>query len=227
MIPEFRHEDKFCLSMAEYNLIRQKIKRLLPKDTHARAGYYWVRSLYFENYRFGSFNDKLDGIGERYKYRLRMYDNDSNSIKFEVKIKKGEYVRKKVLKVDEREARAIIDNDFSILLKRKMETEYADIILNQFKALMIVDYKREPFIYKPCGLRITFDSDLSAGQYPDKFFHNKAAEMPLAVESPVIMELKYSDWLPGWLTDLIRSDIGTRRSISKYCLGFPNPAVFR
>ena len=57
---------------------------------------YRVRSLYFDNYNDKVLREKIDGVNEREKFRLRLYNDDTSFIKLEKKVKKTVYPIKKV-----------------------------------------------------------------------------------------------------------------------------------
>ena len=45
--------------------------------------YYLVRSLYFDNYFFSHFHEKIDGVKNRHKFRIRTYaENEKKNTNF-------------------------------------------------------------------------------------------------------------------------------------------------
>ena len=48
-----------------------------------------MRSLYFDDARDSALREKLDGVGSRQKFRLRLYNSDPSLIKLEKKIKRN------------------------------------------------------------------------------------------------------------------------------------------
>lgn len=69
-----RQEKKYLLSIEQTERMRRSLGRVLEEDAHARQGGYLVRSLYFDTPDDMDFREKSDGIGERRKIRLRIYD---------------------------------------------------------------------------------------------------------------------------------------------------------
>ena len=67
---------KFCLS-----------KVMLEDKNNKTSGGYKITSLYFDTLDDQDFNQKLDGVIYREKYRIRIYDADRLFGKFEVKRK--------------------------------------------------------------------------------------------------------------------------------------------
>ena len=70
----FRHEIKLLLSPAEAAVLRTKLAALLPLDPNSgEKGEYFIRSLYFDDLSKTSYFEKLAGVSDRKKYRLRVY----------------------------------------------------------------------------------------------------------------------------------------------------------
>ena len=80
-----RQEQKFYINKRDTFLIETFLENTLLKDTHSSEDGYRISSLYFDTQNNDDLNQKLDGIMFREKYRIRIYDNDISSAKFEVK----------------------------------------------------------------------------------------------------------------------------------------------
>ena len=59
----------------------------MRKDEHAVEGEYHIRSLYFDDIYDSCYTDSLNGNPFRKKYRIRIYDDNLETIKLEVKEK--------------------------------------------------------------------------------------------------------------------------------------------
>ena len=57
----------------------------MKKDQHDIDKGYFIRSLYFDTINNKAFYEKMEGIEERKKYRLRIYDTKDKNVKFEIK----------------------------------------------------------------------------------------------------------------------------------------------
>ena len=86
---EFRHELKHEIGAPELLALRQRLSAVLAPDRHSDSGRYTVRSLYFDDARDSALREKLDGVGSRQKFRLRLYNSDPSLIKLEKKIKRN------------------------------------------------------------------------------------------------------------------------------------------
>ena len=57
----------------------------MKPDAHASGGRYRITSLYFDDIYGTGYNDKLNGVLNRKKYRIRTYNFDKNFIRLEEK----------------------------------------------------------------------------------------------------------------------------------------------
>ena len=89
---KFRHELKYLINEGDAELIKQRLQVVLKPDTHTLDGQYLIRSLYFDDYWDRSYADKLSGVSSRKKYRIRLYNLDSDFIRLECKLKNGAYI---------------------------------------------------------------------------------------------------------------------------------------
>ena len=83
-----RQELKFWFPSNKKDFIKQLLGSLMIIDSNnlGEEGYE-ISSLYFDSFEDKDFNQKLDGILYREKYRLRIYNQDVSSGKFEIKRK--------------------------------------------------------------------------------------------------------------------------------------------
>jgi hypothetical protein len=56
-------------------------------DDHAQGGFYKIRSVYFDDYWNTAYLDKIRGVQNRRKYRIRFYNDDDSRINLNAKLK--------------------------------------------------------------------------------------------------------------------------------------------
>ena len=79
---KFRHELKYVVSAAQVELIKNRVKHLLPRDAHAgEKGMYAIRSLYFDDYENRCYRENEDGTDPREKFRIRIYNHSAEKIR--------------------------------------------------------------------------------------------------------------------------------------------------
>ena len=67
----FRHEWKHEISKCDLLVLRQRLGAVMQRDRHAQSGAYFIRSLYFDNAADKALREKLDGVNNREKFRIR------------------------------------------------------------------------------------------------------------------------------------------------------------
>ena len=84
----YRSEIKHEISLADKFSIISNLRAVAQPDPHAGAdGKYRIRSLYFDDWRDRALREKIDGVNEREKFRLRLYQ--SGDVNLEKKVKRG------------------------------------------------------------------------------------------------------------------------------------------
>lgn len=81
----FRHEWKHEINLSDMIALRSRLRAVAQTDPHAVDGSYEVRSLYFDNLSDKALREKIDGVNNREKFRLRYYDKDTSLIHLEKK----------------------------------------------------------------------------------------------------------------------------------------------
>lgn len=217
-----RHELKFYLNYTDYVILRQKMKGLLRLDPNAKNGGYLIRSLYFDNVYNSAVSEKESGVQFRHKYRIRIYNCDKSVIKFEKKVKTGDFISKDSFSMTYREFCMLRDSDIEFLLHKKealAKEVYLQMRQNLLKPCVVVDYYREPFVMNYETIRITFDSDIRTGEPSWDLFDPALPLMPLLDKGTVVMEVKFAKALPDYIQNVINSASGMQRSaVSKYII---------
>ena len=69
-----RFEFKYIINKNLSKIIQKEVKNFTINDYFSeKKDKYLVRSLYFDNDVFTNFNEKIDGIKNRHKFRIRTY----------------------------------------------------------------------------------------------------------------------------------------------------------
>jgi len=81
-----RHELKFFINPLEYEVLSRVLRHTLWKDPNGdENNEYHIRSLYFDTRFNDALIDKLDGVKNRDKYRIRIYNFSDKVIRMECK----------------------------------------------------------------------------------------------------------------------------------------------
>ena len=201
-----RHEWKHEISVMDYLEIRMRMKAVASVDPHATNGKYRIRSLYFDTPTDKALREKIDGVANREKFRIRYYNNDLSLIHLEKKAKHQDLGFKTSVPLTVDEALMIangnidwMENDERALLREL----YFKMLTTGLAAKTIVDYDREPFVFGPGNVRVTLDHHIKTGLGCTDFLNLGVPMVPVE-ENPIILEVKWDDYLP----DIIRMAVG-------------------
>lgn len=224
-----RFEFKYIINKSLSKIIQQEVKNFTINDYFLKKkDKYLVRSLYFDNDIFTNFNEKIDGIKNRHKFRIRTYTIQKNNlipIYLEMKGRDNQRTFKNRSK--------ILMDDLNIICSCKnlfdLKKKYDDNkLINQFifdayrkKILpkVVIDYNRRALLSKN-GLyfRLTFDSDLKACS-SDDIFTKKNKNWKVCIPGNDILEVKFDLNIPPWFHRIIQNYQLKRISVSKFVLG--------
>lgn len=218
----FRHEIKLYLSYGDYLALRPVMRGILPLDPNTgEKGEYFIRSLYFDDASETSYREKLAGVADRKKYRLRIYNCSDAVIKLECKEKKGDRIRKRSVSVSRECADKLCRGDFSGLWG--MDDPLCKEVLSLangrgLKPSVVVDYDREAYLHPVSNVRLTFDKALHAGIESADIFDPKLMSVPVFPDGHIIFEVKYDDILPAHLRGIVSSTAAPKLALSKFTL---------
>lgn len=216
---QYRSELKHVITAADRAAVCARLKAVAKIDPHAGSkGFYRIRSLYFDTPGDKALREKQDGVNEREKFRIRYYDGNTDLIKLEKKVKRGGMGYKVVSPLTKEEAQKIIKGDLAWMPScgRGLVTElYAKMKTQGLRPRTIVDYERIPFVYAPGNVRVTVDYNIRTGLSSVDFFNPDCVTVP-AGGSPIILEVKWDDYLPGVIRRAVQLEGRSAGAFSKY-----------
>lgn len=220
-IKVYRHELKFLLSRIEYEQLKRLLESLLVKDENTKAGGdYYIRSLYFDTPENKDYYDKLIGVAQRKKIRLRVYDMSADRVKLEIKNKENNYSIKETAAISREDALLLVKGDNRVLAGYDNDISqkaYFHMTSYGYIPKVIVDYEREAYLLPIENVRITFDKNVRAFKGNGLFEERNAFVGVLAPEY-MILEVKYDQYLPAYIKNMLSAVNMQRMSVSKYCM---------
>ena len=214
----YRHEIKHYLNRADLLAIRQRLLAVMEPDPHAVDGKYLIRSLYFDNLYDKALREKADGVNMREKFRIRYYNGDTSFIHLEKKSKHNSLGTKYQAALTAGQAQAIVDGstDWMMDTGNALIRELALKMNYQgLRPKTIVDYTREPFIYRPGNVRVTFDYDIRTGLSCTDFLNPNCVTIP-AGDPVIILEVKWEEYLPSIIKAAVQTTGRRSTAFSKY-----------
>ena len=216
---QYRNEIKHLITSADRAAICAVMKVVAQLDPHAQAkGYYTIRSLYFDNMADKALREKLDGVNEREKFRIRYYDGDTSVIHLEKKVKRDGVGYKVSCSLTAEEAQRIIDGDILWMATdtRGLVVElYAKMKGQGLRPQTIVDYERIPFVYGAGNVRVTIDFNIRTGLRCTDFLNPDCVTIP-AGGNDIVLEVKWDDYLPTIIRHAVQLKGRRQTAYSKY-----------
>ncbi len=216
----FRHELKYEINKSDSIEISHRLSCVAQKDPYADChGFYHVHSLYFDNVYDKALREKLDGTPVREKFRIRFYNEDTGFIRLEKKEKVRGLCRKTGVCLPLEDCQKLLKGENKVLWQSKnalCRELYAKMHYQILRPKTIVDYHRQVFLYPQGNVRITLDFAISSRQNIEDFFAQKEAN--LCESSPVILEVKFDDYLPRVIQDMVQVKNRGVGAFSKYAL---------
>ena len=217
---KFRHEWKHEISYSDMIAIRQRLLAVATLDSHAINGTYKIRSLYFDDFQDQALRDKIDGISRREKFRIRYYNDNLDFIYLEKKSKVGGLGNKQSVSLSRQEAQDVVDGQIEWMKAREeplIQELYFKMTTCGLRPKTIVDYIREPFIFKPGNVRVTLDYDIRTGLHSIDFLNPHCPTIP-AGDSGIVMEVKWDEFLPSIKRDSVQLTGRRVSAFSKYAV---------
>ena len=215
----YRHEWKHEISRADLIAIRQRLRAVAMPDPHAKDGRYDIRSLYFDNLYDKALREKIDGVNRREKFRIRYYNGDLSYISLQKKSKVNGLGSKFQAQITASEAQSILDGDIGWMAEasdRPLVQEFYSKIRSQgLRPTTIVDYTREPYVYRPGNVRVTFDYDIRTALRRTDFLDPDCPTIP-AGDPVTLLEVKWDDFLPDIIRDAVQTPGRRVTAFSKY-----------
>ena len=218
MAPQYRHEWKHVLNIGDLLILRQRLRAIMESDPHAIDGKYQIRSLYFDNLDDKALREKIDGVNMREKFRIRLYNCDPSVIHLEKKSKRNGLGTKYSASLTAEEAQKIVDGDLDWMLgsaRPLVQELYGKMRYQGMRPKTLVDYTREPFIFRPGNVRVTLDYDIRTGLCCTDLLDPEAVTIP-AGDAPLLVEVKWDEFLPSIIRDAVSVPDRRVGSFSKY-----------
>ena len=216
----YRHEFKHTINLLDYHTLRQRLCAVASPDPHAgEDGRYHIRSLYFDNDDDKALREKLYGLPDREKYRIRIYNGAEDIIRLEKKSKTHGLCQKQATCLTRSQAERILRGDTAWMKESEdavLLEFYAKLQYQRLRPRTLVDYWREAYVYPYGNVRVTFDSDVRTGVYSTGLFDPAAPTLSTGEPGVLLLEVKYDSFLPDLIRDIVQTNTRRSEAFSKY-----------
>lgn len=214
-----RFEKKFFIDYNQEIKIKKKFNKIF--DLEFDYGYHCY-SIYFDDLNLSTLRQKQEGQTDRHKIRLRTYFDDINKKthkwNLEIKSKKNNVVKKNKI--------TLIHNDVLKNLKKRnyafFSKNFIETSRTYYHPTFITLYFREAYVSKILPhCRITFDKNIRSYEYDINNLGNLNIDKNYILNPKIILlELKYSNFLPRFISNFFQYLNLEQVTFSKYVNGF-------
>jgi len=220
-----RYELKFLIGEATAVSVRNFVRAYLDPDPFMSAvgpkGYV-VESLYMDTPNQACYRQTKDGVRNRYKLRIRTYEDGAASPAFlEVKKRTADTIHKARAAIAQSAVTDLLSGRAGSPIELIDSTSEKRRSLELFRRKMaeigarpsaFVRYVREAYVPRAGNVaRVTFDRGLTGADYSGTFERPDGDWRPAMGRGQVVMELKFTERFPVWMRELTHT-FGLRRS---------------
>lgn len=236
-----RYEKKYLVPYYLLDELRARFIIFVRPDIYTEEDMYGkhqytVRSIYFDSLDLKNYHDKVSGIKNRVKLRVRGYNDlePKELVVLEVKKKMGDRILKHRAMVPYSHLEEILTtgNIEPYLVLRKDQTYekavdessrfFFHLYSKNQQPSCLITYEREAFHGKlNPGVRVTFDKNIRSKVNPvlSQLYRND--NFRLVFKNHFILEVKYfEDDMPAWIKTIIHEFRLRTEALSKYVLGY-------
>lgn len=215
---KFRHEWKHEITVPDCLVLSSRLSATARRDAHGQNGRYQIRSLYFDDAHDTALREKIDGVNRREKFRIRYYNNDTSYICLEKKSKCSGLCGKRSVLLSAHEVQSLLSGSLDWMPdsgRPLVQELYWKMKTTGLRPKTIVDYTRDAYVYPAGNVRVTLDSGIRTGLDSTDFLNPSSVTIP-AGDAPIILEVKWDEFLPDVIRDAIQLPGRHASAFSKY-----------
>lgn len=228
-----RFESKYMIPPHKVGGVRRWIQMFIPPDSYAveKPNYtYSINSLYLDSADLQLYRMTGNGIKNRFKLRIRCYDdNPSSPLFFEIKRRVDRIIRKTRVTLSRIDAQNLLHGNKSPSeISENGNRHHLESFIGLMHGLAAypivrVRYEREAYESSSNDrLRITLDRFLNCSITKDYNFSFTEGNWNTVSMGGTLLEIKFTDFFPSWLIEMIRYFELQKISFSKYGLSVEN-----
>ena len=209
------------MSDAQLNILAAKLKTVMKPDLNQHGNAYVIRSLYFDDIWDSCMEENESGIDDRSKLRIRTYTYDAEKLYLENKEKLRGYTKKSRNIVSRQECFDIMDGKALPFGERKVVNQLSLAMkTSHMRPKAIIEYERSAFVHPLGNVRITFDRNITASRCCEDFLSKTVRQQTAVLPAGMhVLEVKYDEFLPDYIAQLIEDGNLIQTAFSKYYLG--------
>lgn len=212
-----RYEVKYCFNREEKEELKKIMKTYMQADSFGKST---IRNLYFDTEDSRLIRQSMENTPYKEKLRVRSYQraNRESVVFVELKKKYNQVIYKRRVDMEEKDAMRFLLGQAKPPYENQIirEIAYTLSYYQDLKPAVFLSYDREAFygIENP-SFRMTLDENILFRER-DLSLQREAYGTPILEEGMVILEVKTSDGLPGWLLSFLEEHKKYSMPFSKY-----------
>lgn len=215
-----RKEYKFLVPNRIIDILIPDILMHMEYDDFSKDGYYPIYSVYFDTLDLQTYSNKMAGLQHRRKFRVRSYHSNikqDEPVFLEIKEKNTNRIFKRRVALSLKDVQNLTTTKRNVLPDNKVVEEWRyDLVKSNLKPSLLNYYKRLAFVSERYpGLRITIDRDVSFVPTKELRFDLPTKKVSWA-HSKSVVEIKFDNFVPLFVVDMIRRYELTAEPVSKY-----------
>lgn len=219
---KYRHEYKYVSPEIILAMLEKRARAVLAPDPHAgKNGGYSIRSIYFDDIYNTCYHENENGTDPREKFRIRIYNCSAERISLELKQKENSKTLKLSCPISKEDCKIIMDGKIPRIQAESpylMKKLVSKMQYSGLKPVCIVAYERVPYIYKIGNVRVTFDRNIRSSSDIQGFFSRTTAFRPVLEKNVNMMEVKFDELIPDYISSILQTGMLRQTSFSKYYL---------
>lgn len=218
---EYRHELKYLCTQAQLTVLGARLCSILPPDPHQESPEgYAIRSVYFDDVDNRYLKSNFYGLDDRVKFRIRAYGRSDKLILLETKYKLHGMTRKESCPLTQEQCRAVLSGQtlpFSPDLPKPLRYLYLEMETALLRPSILIEYTRQAFVGRVGNVRVTFDRNI-ASSVEVRSMLGSPTLVPLLPPGQHVLEVKYDEFLPDYVTQTLELGSLSQCTFSKYAM---------
>lgn len=212
-----RFEKKYLIDYKKYVTLKNLLSDCMQLDENHIKGGYLVHNIYFDSIANRDYYQGISGMQIRKKIRIRYYNNEIKQSQFEYKKKVNNQILKSTYPLKFELLLKILEyEDFTVTKNEMPKKIYTKLTQEAVKPKVYIEYRREAFILPYHNIRVTFDHQLKGNKLTSPIDLENNILQVIDLEDKIILEIKYTNFLPNFIKSILRTQNLTQVSISKY-----------
>lgn len=219
---EYRNEWKYICTEMDLEVLRRRLSPVMQPDRNLKGkSCYNIRSLYFDDADNSCFYANSEGLDNRKKFRIRIYNKSSERIRLEIKYKVHGMTKKESCPLTVDQTRTLMRGEalpFDEKDPKPLRSLWFAMRTQRMHPVEIVEYERTAYVCPLGNVRVTFDRNISGSRQVEHFLDGQLPLLPVMPHGRHVLEVKFDEILPDYIAAVLDTGRLEQTAFSKYYL---------